>query len=1013
MGVTLILAICLSQNNKPERGNKGSVSSPMKTPPKAKAKAKAKTKAVALKSNLSFAEKTKQSFESPQGEERYGWLINIRDENGNPPDSPNYDPSTLYIPPLAYHSLKPFEQQFWDVKKKHFDTVVFFKKGKFFELYEMDADIGHKEFDLKMTDRVNMRMVGVPESSFADWASKFLARGYKITKVEQKESSKDLKERRDKGIKTKKDDVIQRGVAMILTPATLTDPSLLQDQNATYLLAIKEEPNSKRSPSGSDCIVGICFVDTAVGEFNVGEFEDDVQRSRLETLLLQTKPKHILYEKGMLSKESKAKIWRCLGDIPLQPLQSQIEFWTHESTLVALSSEYRITSDDESSSGSHDCLDDLKQLAFGMSAFGACLWYLKYLMIDKEVVPLTNFKKYDPYTTKSHHMMLDGQTLQNLEILANNRDGATTNTLLGLLDLCKTAMGKRLLRRWVCFPLTRVEDIENRLDCVDSINSHSHLFDSLRELLSRVGDIERLISRAKSRALSLSLFLNLLDNLMIVSEGVKLLRSEQQKGMLKSKKLNSIIDAIPDLDHLLLFFTTSFDSSLARCEGYITPVEGTNEDYDVAVGRVQAIEQFFENYLTKQKELLGLKKEISVKYTHREPKDLYQIEIPKRLIVGKKLPEDYRILSETKDVKRFHDPVLMQKVPKLIEARDQLKETRNGVLQYYQDKFSENYALWKKISDSIAELDALMSLSHISSLSRGCMSMCRPKFIYNRESPVFKVRKMWHPFVPESFISQWMPNDVVLGEGKADAPSVMLLTGPNMGGKSSLMRQVCMVFIMAQLGCYVPAEECIISPADRIFTRIGANDDIMAGQSTFMVELSETSNILKGATPNSLVILDELGRGTSTFDGYSIAYGVLSYLAETLKCRTIFSTHYHMLTDEFASHPKIALHHMSCAVDKERQRVVYLYTLAKGTSEKSYGMNVALVAGVPETIVASAEHVAQIFQVATELCKTPATRKDFLSHRLNVDLFSKLMKATNKDDLQRLLPLRANNVTHK
>jgi len=306
------------------------------------------------------------------------------------------------------------------------------------------------------------------------------------------------------------------------------------------------------------------------------------------------------------------------------------------------------------------------------------------------------------------------------------------------------------------------------------------------------------------------------------------------------------------------------------------------------------------------------------------------------------------------------------------------------MLQRLFQRFDTNYDKWLQAISCVAELDALISLARSSSSGSG--EMCRPSFVESKE-PFIELQQMRHPCITLKIGQDFIANDLQLGT--ENNPLAILLTGPNMGGKSTLLRQTCIAIIMAQLGCFIHAEKCVLSPVDRIFTRVGANDDILAGQSTFMVELMETANILRHATKNSVVILDELGRGTSTFDGYSIAYSVLQYLTNTIQCRVLFSTHYHKLTEEFSKSKQIGLHHMACLVDEEKNDVTFLYQLSPGVCPKSYGMNVALMAGVEEKVVKRAEEMAKQFEDISSNVRNQSKSAPILS------TFTELCKVIN------------------
>ncbi|KAF9438134.1 DNA mismatch repair protein msh6 [Entomortierella beljakovae] len=354
---------------------------------------------------------------------------------------------------------------------------------------------------------------------------------------------------------------------------------------------------------------------------------------------------------------------------------------------------------------------------------------------------------------------------------------------------------------------------------------------------------------------------------------------------------------------------------------------------------------------------MSLRKHRTPKVVYKDlGKEIYQLEVSNKVSV----PKNWKKMSGTSAASRYYNPELTILVTQLQEAR----ETKTAIMKELQGrlyaKFDENYKDWLKAVKIIAEIDCLCSLSKSSSALGS--PACRPEFV-DSEKSVLELEGLRHPCVIPGIATDFIPNDTVLG---GETSNLILLTGPNMGGKSTLLRQTCVAIIMAQLGCYVPAEKCTLTPFDRIFTRIGANDNILAGQSTFMVELSETSKILAEATERSMVILDELGRGTSTFDGYAIAYSVLHELSTRIGCLGLFSTHYGTLTSEFERDPNVALMHMACQVDQANREVTFLYKLIEGVCEKSYGMNVAHMAGVPRKIVDRAEEMADAFELKQE-----------------------------------------------
>ncbi|KAJ9075514.1 DNA mismatch repair protein msh6, variant 2 [Entomophthora muscae] len=905
--------------------------------------------------------------EKAEADGRFSFLVNVRDGNGHPPDDPEYDPRTLYIPPSYWKKFTPFEKQFWEIKSQCYDTVVFFKKGKFYELYEDDASIGHQQFDLKLTDRVNMKMVGVPESTFDFWAAKFIAKGYKVAKVEQVESAlgKSLRERNSKG--PKEDSIIRRELTSILTGGTLVDAGLLTNDLATYCLAIKE--TLKANDSGAT--YGIAFVDTSTAEFQLCSFEDDRSFTQLETLIMQVRPREIVYEKSKLSLKALKIITDNVDSVIKNALTPGVEFWDATTTLEELRTKNYFGQEAEWPAG----LRDLKSCPHAVSAFGGLVSYLRTLKIEQDLLTLKNVHHYRPMES-STTMVLDGQSLHNLEVLQNNSDGSDTGTIHALLNHCVTPFGKREFRKWLCHPLRSVTEINTRLDALEDINENSS-FRNICTRLADLPDLERILSRIHVGSVKIS---DLLDVVAAFREILAIMGEIKaiSEG-LQSQLLLDIVNRFPDISEPLSFFETAFDHELARKEGTVVPFQGVEADFDDVVHSLKETEARLDDFLKLQRRTLK-----SSKIVYKDiGKELYQLEVPASINV----PTNWIKLSGTKAVRRFRTPETAILATQVAE----FTEMRAGILRSVQSRiyvrFDEHYVLWLSAVKRVATLDCLMSLAKSATLmGEPCV---RPELVPIQPglSNMLDIQELRHPCANAN--NNFIPNDTILGgRGKDAKPNMILLTGPNMGGKSTLLRQTCVAIIMAQVGCYVPARRCRLTPFDRIFTRIGANDNILAGQSTFMVELDETSKIIKEATPQSLVILDELGRGTSTFDGYAIALAVLYYLCTQIRCPGLFSTHYGMLTEELRHHPNLALMHMDCLVDANRRDVTFLYKLTQGVCPKSYGMNVASMAGLPSEIIDRAEAKAQEFEKehSTALSKILTQTNTSLSLALQADL---------------------------
>ncbi|MCJ1394214.1 DNA mismatch repair protein msh6 [Xylographa bjoerkii] len=902
------------------------------------------------------AKKFKQKAHITEPDQRYPWLANLADADRNRPDHPNYDPRTVYIPPLAWANFSPFEKQYWEIKQNLWDTIVFFKKGKFYELYENDATIGHQLFDLKLTDRVNMRMVGVPEMSLDHWANQFVAKGFKIARVDQMESalSKEMRERDGSSAKKpgKETKVIRRELACILTAGTLVDGGMLQDDMSTYCVAIKESTVDD-SPA-----FGIAFVDAATGQFFLTEFVDDVDMTKFETFVAQIRPQELILEKSGLSMKSMRILKNNIGLTTIwNHLKPGKEFWTADVTSREIdASGYFVSPDQDSVEAWPKVLRDAKDKDLLISAFGALVHYLRTLKLDRDLVTLANFTWYDPIL-KASTLVLDGQTLINLEIFANSFDGGVEGTLFMLLNRCITPFGKRMFKQWVCHPLVDTVRINARLDAVESLNADTSIRDQFTSSLIKMPDLERLISRIHAGSCKAQDFVRVLEGFEQIEYTVSLL-SEVGSG---EGVIGLLISSMPDLAAALKPWKTAFDRSKANKNGILVPEPGVEEDFDDSQMRIEEIMGELDSLLKETRRSLG-----STAICYRDNgKEIFQLEVP---IKVKGIPKDWDQMSATKQVKRYYSPELRDLVRQLQEARETHGQIVKEVAGRFYARFDEDYVTWLAAVKIIAQLDCLISLAKASA-SLGEPS-CRPVFV-NDERSVMEFEDLRHPCMLSN-VTDFIPNDIKLG---GDSPNIDLLTGANAAGKSTILRMTCIAVIMAQVGCYVPCVSARLTPVDRIMSRLGANDNIFAAQSTFFVELSETKKILSEATPRSLVILDELGRGTSSYDGVAVAQAVLHHVATHIGCIGFFATHYHSLAEEFASHPEIQNKRMRIHVDDEEKRITFLYKLEDGVAEGSFGMHCAAMCGIPSKVIERAEVAAREWEHTSRLKESLETAR--------------------------------------
>ncbi|KAG7886366.1 hypothetical protein KL938_000019 [Ogataea parapolymorpha] len=908
---------------------------------------------------------TPQSKFAKENEERYQWLVHIKDADGRSESDPDYDPRTLYIPKSAWSKFTAFEKQYWEIKSKMWDSIVFFKKGKFFELYEKDADIGHQKFDLKLagTGRANMRLAGIPEMSFDYWAKKFIDEGYKVAKVDQKESLL-AKEIREKNANTKDDKVIKRELSCVLTCGTLTDEGMLSDEMSRYCLSLKEVTNNDNSKT-----FGVCFVDTATGKIQLTQFDDDVDCNKLETLLAQIQPMEVLIEKSRVSQ----LVLRMLK-FNSQPhatfnfLKPADEFWTSEIAFEQLTRGKYFEAND---------LDDLSNYPnilveyyesnknVGFSAFGALLWYLKSLKLDTALISMGNIEQYDPYKTSLSDtcMRLDGVTLQNLEIFSNSFDQSDKGTLFKILNRAVSPFGKRTFKSWVTHPLMSRKTIESRLDSVEILMNDGDLKYLLESKLGKLPDLERLLARIHSGNLKVKDFARCVTGFECIVSLVKILKSTYLEGTQRlGGELGRILDSFPpELPECVSNWSNAFDRVLAVKDGILVPELGVEPEFDESNQKIKELEKELERILSQYRREFKCQ-EMCYKDSGKE---IYLIEVPSKAI--SRIPKDWQQMAATSKCKRYWSTEVKKLVRKLMEARELHKIIGESLQARMYGRFMGDYPIWSSSIKAVAQLDCILSLARASE-SLG-MPACRPEFIDSASAQI-EFQDLRHPcFIPGGITGSkdFIPNDISLGVDQKD--HIGLLTGANAAGKSTVLRMTCVATIMAQIGCFVPAKSAKMTPVDTIMTRLGANDNIMQGKSTFYVELSETKKILESCTPRSLIILDELGRGGSSSDGFAIAEAVLHHIATHVQSIGFFATHYATLGNSFINHPRVKPLRMGILVDENSRNITFLYKLESGRSSGSFGMHVAAMCGVPRNIVDNAEQAAEKWEHTSKLKK--------------------------------------------
>ncbi|XP_063701987.1 probable DNA mismatch repair protein Msh6 [Culicoides brevitarsis] len=914
-------------------------------------------------------EHEKQDFLKPQF---------IKDANKRRPDHPEYDPRTLYVPDSYLNSLTPAMRQWWELKSQNRDCILFFKVGKFYELYHMDASVGVQELGFTFM-KGNFAHSGFPEQAFDKMATQLVDKGYKVARVEQTETQDQMAERiKSMNRPTKFDKVTRREICQVSEMGTQVftqQTALIDKAEPRLILALNEKAD------GNVSRYGICFLDTSICDIYLSEFDDDQHCSRLLTLLAHYNPVLVLYEKGGVSPRTAGVIRTVLRNSKKELLAKDTQMLGAEKTLKLLKEKYY---DSSTGKAFPDILKSLHSDSVGLTpandfiltlkSFGGMLWYMQKSLIDQQVIDSAQYIFYNPPDVEAaaenkqpenKNMVLDAITLQNLRVFGEEM------SLYRTMDFCCTKFGKRLLHDWLCVPSNCISVIKSRQEAVKELFDNNSLLQDIRLLLVRIPDLERLLAvlhgfgNAKpghpdTRAVlyclqdynkkKISDFVTTLNGFEAIFELPEMCKDVESQKLKDLTQFKSQGGALPDLQKSLRYFKDTFNFEDAMKTGSLAPNPGDDAEFDAVEQEIADLHKEMKVYLKSQEKFFGC----SLTYFGSDKKR-FQIEVPESC--SKKANSDYALESQRKGkpaCKRFYT----EETRDFLKRMQQLEEKRKHVMSDFArrifEKFSLEYKKWKEIVHLMAELDVLASFAEYA---RNQEVICMPEIVDNEI--VLTLEESYHPSMNVN--GNFIPNGIVLGGEKAP---LALLTGPNMGGKSTLMRQVGLLAIMTQVGALIPAQSCKMSLVDRIFTRLGAQDDIIAGQSTFLVELSEASVILKHATDKSLVLLDELGRGTSTYDGNAIAGAVVNYLSKK-HCRCLFSTHYHNLVDNFQHDPRVALGHMACMVENEddedvtQETVTFLYKYIDGPASKSYAFGAAKLAGMPLSIIRRAHELSK------------------------------------------------------
>ena len=806
--------------------------------------------------------------------------------------------------------LTPGMQQYQEAKRVHPDCLIMLRMGDFYEMFYQDAITASKELEITLTSRgkgdKRAPLAGVPYHALDTYLGRLIKKGYKVAIVEQLEDPK------------KAQGLVKRGVVRIVTPGTVIESTMLNDTENNYLLALTSQ--------GDEFIFAIC--DLSTGEFFTAKAENS--SGLLNEIARYTPTECIIPESLQVNTELVAQIKK--AGCYLSPLEDY--YFKTEKARELLLSHFNLASLD-----SFGLEEEKRHTA-------VCGALLKYLL-DTQKNSLSHLKKISIRNT-THKMLLDSNTLRNLELIKNIKDATSRGTLLGVIDKTVTVMGSRLLKAWIKEPLLLASSIEQRLQAVAELYQQVIPREEIRELLSKVQDMERLISRinyGNATPRDVLALKNSLQQIPLIQRKVPASVSEMLHTIISLSPLGEVT--------ALIDAAIREDAPLTLREGGIIKPSFNLELVELYHIRKNST-QYLQELEEKERQKTGIAT-LRINYTRVFG---YFIEVTRKNIDA--VPNYYIRKQTTANSERYITEDLKREEEKIIGAEEKIQELE---YQLFQEIIKGIITKTMEIQDAatkLAVLDVLCSLAKVAQENH----YVRPQLIPQNS---IQIRNGRHPVV-EQIESSFVPNDINLNPGE-----MMIITGPNMSGKSTVMRQVALIVLLAQMGSFVPADEAVLGIVDRIFTRVGAYDDLSSGQSTFMVEMSETASLLNNATEKSLIVLDEIGRGTSTFDGVSIAWSVAEHLCNTIKARTMFSTHYHVMNKLAEKFTKIKNYNI--AVKEVRGQVIFLHKLVEGGTDESYGIHVAEMAGLPIEVVRRAREIQEILQKDDEMMRRIKAKK--------------------------------------